>query len=275
MMRSLTVALLAGVASAHTAKGPGTETILLIKGGYGPGVDLLGTTSRTHHKSAHQAAEAKTPAEKKEAQLLANATKTASFLAQELQAATRTTSSVMQEDEQMRVEKADLQSKVASDQRQLQKAEESSKAQKQLLAQVQRLQQELVAAQKVTAQEHMRAEAYKSKAQSLEKDIHLLSKSWKNLAAHEAHLARAVKKPADKPAQPPAHKVPTVVAAAKAPKVAVAKVTKTEDADDDSSDDADDADDATDAAADAKDAADDSDADDADADTDADAEDAQ
>lgn len=261
MLRSLTAALVAGLASAHGAKGPGTETILLIKGGYGPGVDLLGTTSRTLRKTAKKATESRTPAEKKESEMLMNASKTASFLAQELEVATRTTNSIMQQDEKVRLERADLQDKVAKDKVKLQQAAESSKAQAQLMAQVQQLQQQLLAAKQATAQEHKRAEAFKSKAQSLENDIHLLSKSWKSAAEHQAHLARALEKTPAPAAAVPA-KAPKVA------KVAVAKVAKTEDADDDSSDDTDDADDATDDASDApvdaKDA-DDSDADDADA----------
>merc|ERR1719379_2548144 len=57
---------------------------------------------------AKQAPDQPTTEEKKEAEMIANASRTASFLAQELRAATRTTDSLVAEDEHVRADKAKI-----------------------------------------------------------------------------------------------------------------------------------------------------------------------
>jgi len=254
---------------------PGTETILLVRGGYGPGVNLFSSGSHTHRHSSKAPVD-RTPVEKDELAKLNNASQTAQVLNSQLQTAIRTTYAALQESEQVRVDDANLKERVTVDERKIQQGAGAEKAQSQLEAEVKSLQAQLLAEKSRTLQEHMRGEALRAKTASLENDIKVISKSWKAAAEHQANLAKqavadatagkkapvaTTKAPAAKKVAP---KAPVALkaknqkkAAKKATKKVVKKAVVEEKAADEDSDNDDDSDNDADDDADAPDSADD------------------
>jgi len=260
--------VIAKVAAEST---PGTETILLVRGGYGPGVNLFSSGSQTHrHMHQHKAPVDRTPAEKAELAKLNNVSQTASLLNVQLQNAIKDTYGALQESEQVRVDDANLKEKLAMEERKIQQGAEAEKAKAQLEAEVKSLQAQLKAEKAKTAAEHARGQAFQAKAASLEQDIKLVSRSWNAAAKHQANLAKeaeAEMKTAEAKAKE--DKAPVVAKKATASvvkahlqkkstkKVAVKKVALKkvvdEDEDSDSEDDSEDAQDDDDSEADAAD----------------------
>lgn len=189
-MQILSLFLALSTAAAEST--PGTETILLVRGGYGPGVNLFSSGSQTHrHLKSHSKAPVdRTSAEKNELAKLSNVSKTASMLNSQLQTAIKSTYSALQEAEQVRVDDANLKERVTMDERKIKQGAEAEKAKAQLEAEVKSLQAQLAAEKSKTAAEHARGVAFQQKAASLEQDIKLISKSWKAAAQHQADLAK-------------------------------------------------------------------------------------
>jgi len=186
MLKSLL--LISTVAAEST---PGTETILLVRGGYGPGVNLFSSGSQTHrHLSSLKAPVDRTPSEKHELEKLTEVSQTATVLNSQLQTAVKSTYSALQEAEQVRVDDSNLKEKLAADEKKIQQGAEAEKARAQLEAEVKSLQAQLAAEKVKTEQEHKRGEALRNKATSLEHDIKLLTRSWKDAAQHQANLAK-------------------------------------------------------------------------------------
>jgi len=183
--------LFLAIATVAAESTPGTETILLVRGGYGPGVNLFSSGSQTHrHKNQMKAPVDRTAAEKAELAKLTNVSQTAQVLNVQLQTAIKSTYAALQESEQVRVDDANLKEKLAMDDRKIQQGSEAEKATVQLEAEVKSLQAQLQAEKAKTAAEHARGQALQAKAASLENDIKLVSRSWKAAAQHQANLAK-------------------------------------------------------------------------------------
>jgi len=192
---------------------PGTETILLVRGGYGPGVNLFSSGSHTHRHMAHSKAPVdRTPEEKNELAKLNNVSQTAQMLNSQLQTAVKSTYAALQESEQVRVDDANLKEKLSADERKIQQGASAEKARAQLEAEVQSLQAQLATEKSKTAAEHARGVAIQAKAASLENDIKVITRSWKAAAQHQANLAKQAE--ADLKAQVVAKKAPVAVSKA-------------------------------------------------------------
>merc|ERR1719262_1814972 len=100
---------------------------------------------------------------------------TAMALNSQLQTAIKSTYAALQESEQVRVDDANLKEKLTADERKIKQGADAEKARAQLEAEVKSLQAQLEAEKAKTAQEHARGEAIRAKADSLERDIALVS----------------------------------------------------------------------------------------------------
>jgi len=228
-MQMLSLFLAISMVSAEST--PGTETILLVRGGYGPGVNLFSSGSETHRhlKSANKGPVDRTSSEKNELTKLTNVSQTASLLNTQLQTAIRSTYAALQESEQVRVDDANLKERLAVDERKIQQGADAEKARAQLQAEVQALQAQLAAEKAKTAAEHKRGMALQAKAASLENDIKIISRSWKEAAQHQANLAKqAMAESNAKNSKAPvvAMSAPTAVSKSQVQKKAVKKVVK-------------------------------------------------
>jgi len=221
------ISLFLVISSVLAESTPGTETILLVRGGYGPGVNLFSSGSETHRhlKSANKAPVDRTSSEKNELAKLSNVSLTASLLNTQLQTAIKSTYSALQESEQVRVDDANLKEKLALDERKIQQGADAEKARAQLQAEVQALQAQLAAEKAKTAAEHKRGLALQAKAASLENDIRVISRSWKEAAQHQANLVKQAQTQSS-PKKAVAKSAPASVAKAQVQKKAVKKVVK-------------------------------------------------
>jgi len=182
--------LLLVISAVAAESTPGTETILLVRGGYGPGVNLFSSGSETHRHLKREAPVDRTSVEKEDLAKLNNVTHTAQLLNSQLQTAVKSTYEALQEAEQVRVDDSNLKEQLAAEERKVQQGVQAEKARAQLEAEVKSLQAQLAAEKSKTAQEAARGQAFRTKAASLENDIKLLSRSWKAAAQHQANLAK-------------------------------------------------------------------------------------
>jgi hypothetical protein len=188
-MQMLNLFLVISTVAAEST--PGTETILLVRGGYGPGVNLISSGAETHRHLKNNAPVDRTPSEKNELAKLNNVSMTAMSLNSQLQTAIKSTYAALQESEQVRVDDANLKEKLSADERKIKQGADAEKARAELEAEVKSLQAQLEAEKAKTAQEHARGEAIRVKADSLEHDIALVTRSWKAAAQHQANLRKA------------------------------------------------------------------------------------
>lgn len=197
------VALAAAAAADQKESKWGTETVFLLKGGYGISANLLsGTPRTTRERKAPKAVPAPT-AEEAAGEEMLKATRTASQLTQQLQAAVH--QAVVQEDEKRQEEKEnhDLKAQVARDQGLLKQANvDKASLRKQVIrltADVQatkiraeraegQAKQATVAEAKLQAQvKHLQqdVQAYAAKDKMVENEMIISNKAWSE-AAEEA-----------------------------------------------------------------------------------------
>jgi len=230
LVRMQMLSLFVAISTVVAESTPGTETILLVRGGYGPGVNLFSSGSETHrHLGKSKAPVDRTPSEKTEIAKLTNISQTAAILNSQLQTAVKSTYAALQESEQVRVDDANLKERLAVDERKIQQSANAENARAQLETEVKTLQAQLAAEKAKTAAEQKRGMALQAKTASLEKDIKVISRSWKAAAQHQANLAKqamAELKATNVEAPVVAKRAPATVTKAQVQKRSVKKVVK-------------------------------------------------
>merc|ERR1719235_1376820 len=194
------VTLSLSLAALALASSPGTETILLVKGGYGPGVNLFSSSSKTQrtHASAPKV-ELRTEKEQEAVKEVNDANNEVFSLRQQLQEVTKGGFKVMQQAQEQRIDLANLQEEERQTSMKLQRVQSSAQQEAQLQQQVQALKSQIAAEQQKAAAERKRGQAFQTKVQTLEHDIHILSKAWRAAAKHQANLAKEAAEEADAP----------------------------------------------------------------------------
>jgi len=192
--------ILSAVGSRIERPTPGTETILLVKGGYGPGLNLIQGAPVTKRKHGVQKAPMdRTEKEEAEVKSLDEVGKGLSALQTQITDVGQTTAKVLMETESARVQRAQLNDQISQDTAKVQQMQDSESQAMQLQAQAEQLRSEITAEKAKTAAEKARSQAFQSKVQLLEQNIHTISKAWQGLAAHEAAIAKAAVQEAAKP----------------------------------------------------------------------------
>lgn len=210
------------VSRASTSDGPGTETVFLMKGGYGVTANLLANPARTSrvHVQAASPSTGVLQDSMLEAvgQEMLQATKTASALTQQLQAAVH--QEVASEDSlrSFKQENAALKAQAAADVRKIQEGVQAEKEHANLQAQVARLSAEAKAAKDRAQKAEQELQAYKAKDKNLEQDLIVSNRAWHDATTSSRQVAP---KSAPKPAALKTSKPAAVKPAFKADRVRV------------------------------------------------------
>lgn len=185
---SLTPAL-GVVAAGKTRGGWGTETVFLMKGGYGVSTSLVSGTPKTTR--THAVAKPAAPPQRADAvgEDILRAAQTASTLTQQLQAAVH--QAVVSDDAQRAEKKLDaqLKSQVAADQQKMRVGEQAAKDNVHLRQQIARLTADLSAAKTRAAKAEGELHAYAAKDKDLESELIVSNKAWREAAIEETEQA--------------------------------------------------------------------------------------
>lgn len=203
MLRSLVVlgVILGAQGSRIQKPTPGTETILLVKGGYGPGLNLISTTPATTKRrhGVHKAPMDRTEKEEVEVKSLEEVSKGVTMLQSQIADVGQETAKVLSESEAARVERAKVSEQLVADTKRVEQLEVTDHQMMQLQAQAQHLRSQIAAEQAKTAAEKARSKAFQTKVQLLETDIRTLSKAWQGMSKHKAAVAKAAWQEIEKP----------------------------------------------------------------------------
>jgi len=183
---------------------PGTQTILLVKGGYGVGANLLASSTRTTHLSQLLGSQAPPAGETTEAMAILKATKTASELTQDLQSAVHSAMQTEEKAKEEHLKVTQLSGKLTDNEQKMKSMEGVMKQNEALQKQVSALTKELEKAKVQAVKEEKVNKALMAKSKDLEQDIKVSNKAW-DIAAEDSEVP-AVKKSTKKPSAQAAKK---------------------------------------------------------------------
>lgn len=167
--------------------GPGTQTVLLIKGGVGFDVNLLSPTTPTihrsfgHTKTAHKST---TSAVSQQAADLKSEREAAEDLTSQLRTSVSSADKVYGEIKSLREHDSMLEQKLAAQQREVDELKNELKK-KELQEQ-----KSSVTKDKMLLKERRRGDLLEKKVKSLEQDLEVASKAWREAAVHEKDVAQ-------------------------------------------------------------------------------------